>query len=126
MAAVRNYRDLKVWTKAVELAESVYELSSRFPSEERYGLTSQIRRSAVSVPANIAEGSGRDGPKEFARFLSIAHGSLAELETHLILSGRLGMAPIDAVDRLCNHSSEIGKMINGLKRSIGGQLAVGR
>jgi len=79
-ATVKDYKDLHVWQKAMELARQVYKLTSLFPKEEVYGLTSQIRRSAVSIPSNIAEGSSRSGTKEFLQFLSIARGSDAELE----------------------------------------------
>ena len=76
---VKNYQDLIGWQKAMDLVEVVYHLTKRFPSEELYGLTSQVRRAAVSVPSNIAEGQGRNSTNEFARFLSIAHGSLREV-----------------------------------------------
>ena len=86
----RSHRDLKVWNEAVDLVQAVYSFTSAFPSHEQFGLTSQIRRAAVSVPANIAEGCARSGTKELLRFLSIAQGSLSELDTLVELAYRLG------------------------------------
>lgn len=114
----RNYQDLDVWKYAVELVEAVYRLSDQLPSEEKYGLTSQIRRAAVSVPANIAEGAERDGAREYLRFLGIATGSLAETETHLILILKLGMAEEPQVRAVRKRISQIGRMLTGLKRSL--------
>jgi four helix bundle protein len=84
--SVKNYRELVVWQKAMGLAKLCYQVTKRFPKEEMFGMTSQIRRSAASIPANIAEGHGRTHTKDYLHFLSIAKGSLAEVETHLILS----------------------------------------
>ncbi len=91
---LRSYRDLLVWQKAVELALLVYRLSEGFPRREIYGLTSQVRRAAVSVPSNIAEGYGRSSRKEYVQFLSIAQGSLKEMETQTIIAQRLGYATL--------------------------------
>jgi four helix bundle protein len=91
--ALKSYRDLDVWQKAMNWTEAVYTSSRRFPQEERFGLTSQLRRAAVSVAANIAEGAERAGTAEFLQFLSIACGSLAESETLLVLAERFGMLP---------------------------------
>ena len=85
----KNYRDLVAWQRAMDLVEVVYELAKRFPQDELYGLTSQVRRAVVSVPSNIAEGEGRNSPNDFARFLSIANGSLREVETQLFIAVRL-------------------------------------
>lgn len=90
-AIVRSYRDLLAWQKAVMLVELVYRMSARLPVDERFGLTSQLRRAAVSILSNIAEGHGRESTKEFTRFISIARGSLAELETQLEIALRLNM-----------------------------------
>ena len=84
------YQKLRIWLKSMELAEKIYALTSIFPKHEMYGLRSQIRRAAVSIPSNIAEGSQRGSNKEFANFISIARGSLAEVETQLILANRIG------------------------------------
>ena len=91
-----NHKDLEVWKKAMDLVVAVYEVSNAFPDTERYGLTQQMRRSAISIPSNIAEGAGRKGSKEFIQFVSIALGSLSELETQLILSSRLNYIHDDA------------------------------
>ena len=88
MTEVRSYRDLVVWQRAMELAQAVYELTGTWPREEIYGLTSQVRRAAVSVPSNIAEGQGRASTKEFLNYLSIAYGSLMECETQALLAER--------------------------------------
>src|SRR6187401_1440650 len=87
--AVRNYRELKVWQHSIELSASIYQLTSGFPKEELYGLTSQMRRAAVSIPSNIAEGHSRESTKEYLHHLSFALGSLAELETQLVIAERL-------------------------------------
>jgi four helix bundle protein len=86
--SLKSYRDLEVWQKAMDLVEEVYRIAERFPSQEKYGLTGQLQRAAVSIPANIAEGYGRMHRKEYLQHLSIAKGSLAEVETHLALAVR--------------------------------------
>ena len=96
----------------------VYRLSAHFPPEEKFGLTSQIRRAAVSVAANMAEGAERTGTKEFLHFLSIASGSLAETETFLILADRLGLATKEQTKPLQAQAADVGRMLNGLKRSL--------
>jgi four helix bundle protein len=88
----RSHRDFPVWKAAMSLAETVYEISAKFPEDERFGLTAQIRRSAVSIPSNIAEGAGRSGTNELGHFLGMALGSAAELETQLELADRLDLA----------------------------------
>ena len=87
----RSHRDLKVWQEAISLVEIIYRLTTAFPKEEQYGLTSQMRRAATSVPANIAEGAARSGTRELLHFLSIATGSLSELDTHIEVAKRLGL-----------------------------------
>jgi four helix bundle protein len=87
-----NHKDLDVWKQAIQLVEDIYRVSSGFPKDEIYGITSQIRRAAVSIPSNISEGAARNSNKDFMRFLSIALGSLSELETQLLISSRLGYA----------------------------------
>ena len=118
MSTLKSYQDLEVWKKSIDLAETVYRLSAQFPPDEKYGLSSQVRRSVVSIAANIAEGAERQGTREFLQFLGIASGSLAETETFLILAQRLGMASPDQVAPILNQAGEIGRMLNGLKRSL--------
>ena len=118
MAALKSYQELEVWKKSIDLAEMVYRTSAEFPVEERFGMTSQVRRAATSIPANIAEGAERHGPREFLQFLSIASGSLAETETFLILALRLNLAKSGQIDALLAQSEEVGRMLNGLKRSL--------
>ena len=118
MSNVRSYRDLLVWQKSIDLAEMIYLDSKSFPAEERYGLTSQIRRAAVSGPANIAEGAARTGTGEYLQFLSVASGSLAEVETFLILAERLEFLSTDRSQTLLTHCEEISRMLGGLKRSL--------
>ena len=89
-SGIQSYRDLKVWQQAMDLAEKCYRLTRQFPKDELYGMTSQVRRSAASVAANIAEGHGRNSRGEYIQFLRVAQGSLKELETHLILAVRVG------------------------------------
>ncbi|SHF93063.1 four helix bundle protein [Desulfacinum infernum DSM 9756] len=89
---VRTHKDLELWKAAMELAKAVYQVTARFPKEEVYGMTAQMRRSAVSIPCNIAQGAARHSKKEFIQFLYVALGSLAELETQWILAGDLGLA----------------------------------
>jgi four helix bundle protein len=102
----------------MDLAPSVYQVTSAFPSEERYGLTAQLRRGAVSIPSNIAEGQGRSSEAEFVRFLRIAHGSLREVETQLLLSKRLKLADADEVENVLELCGEVGRLLNGLNRSM--------
>ena len=113
-----GYRELKVWQKSIDFAESVYLLSSEFPADERFGMTSQIRRSAVSVAANIAEGAERHGEREFIHFLGIASGSLAETSTFLLLAQRLRFAEPEKIRQVQAQGEEIGRMLNGLKHSL--------
>ncbi len=113
---VKDYKDLLVWQKVMDLARQVYKLTSHFPKEEVYGLTSQIRRSAVSIPSNIAEGSARSGTKEFLQFLSIARGSAAELETQLLLASQLGYSA--ETEEILSVLTSVRQMINALMRSL--------
>jgi four helix bundle protein len=115
---VRSYRDLVAWQKAMDLVVLVYEMTSRWPREELYGLTRQAREAVVSVPSNIAEGCGRNSPREFNHFLGIAYGSLMELETEMMVGGRLGYSPPEEVERVLTDSGEVGRLINGLKNSL--------
>ena len=114
----RHYKDLLIWQKGISLAKLVYKLTARFPVEERFGLTSQMRRAAVSVPSNIAEGQARQGTKEFLQFLSHAEGSLAELETQLLLSTELEFANDAEVTTALREVDELQKMVIALKRKL--------
>jgi four helix bundle protein len=112
---VGTHKDLEVWGKAMDLAAQVYSLTARLSKEELYGLTSQIRRSAVSIPSNIAEGVTRHSRKEFIQFLHIASGSVAELETQLLWAIRMGLISSDSI---ISHVEEVGKLLLGLLRSL--------
>jgi len=116
--AVKNYRELIVWQKAMDLTVRVYEITKAFPHEEIYGLTSQLRRAAVSIPSNIAEGQGRHTTADFIRFLGIAYGSLQETETQLTLATRLGYIQESQEAQLLEQCAEVGKLINGLTHSL--------
>lgn len=105
---IKNYRDLRVWQSGMELVVMVYEISDKFPSKEMYGLTSQIRRAAVSVPSNIAEGHTRGSTKEFLHHLSIAQASLAEVETQIEIAFRLKYCAQDELDKILTHSTSLG------------------
>ena len=108
---MHNYRELKIWQEGRKLVKTVYSLSASFPKEEVYGLTSQIRRAAISVPANIAEGTGRSSDKEFKRFLEFAIGSLFELETQLILASDLNFAPGEDFETILQDTRSLVGMI---------------
>lgn len=111
---MHNFKQLQVWQEAILLAKDVYEVTVSFPSDEKYGLTSQIRRSATSIPANIAEGSGRSSDKDFSRFLSIAIGSSFEFETHLILAQELKLISPAHLEELEIKFRKIQKMLYNL------------
>ncbi len=109
-----NHKDLDVWKSAILLAEKVYRETVDFPKHEQFGMTSQIRRVAVSVPANIAEGASRKGNKEFIQFLYVSLGSLAELETLIILSNKIGYFPSDIQDELLDLIAQCSRLAHGL------------
>ena len=111
---MKNYKELLVWQKAMQTAEETYRLVKLLPKEELYALSDQMRRAAVSIPSNIAEGQGRNSAKEFANFLSIAKGSTAELETQLMLCVRLNYLQQAQADQVLNLCDEVGKMLTGL------------
>jgi len=114
----RGYRDLLVWQKGMALARDVYQLTRSFPSEEKFGLVSQMRRAAVSIPSNIAEGQARKSTGEFVQFISTAEGSLAELDTQVQLSVDLGFSDPTHVARVSDAVTELKRMLNGLRRSL--------
>ena len=118
MTRIESYRGLEAWQEGMNLAQECYYLTKEFPREELYGMVSQIRRSAVSVPANIAEGYGRKSRAEYIRFLYISQGSLKELETHLILSGRVELASKEKIKKIILKCEKVGKILGGLIRSL--------
>src|SRR5579863_1674869 len=118
MARPKSYRDLIVWQKSMKLARAAYLLTDSLPKREAYGLVSQIRRAAVSVPSNIAEGHGRLTDSQFRHFLGNARGSLNELETQLRLAADLGFLEEQPVRKLISESNEVGRIINGLISSF--------
>lgn len=115
---MNNFKELKVWKKAVELATNIYKATDQYPKHEIYGLTSQIRRSAVSISSNIAEGAGRRSKKEFRQFLDIGTGSCYELETQLIISKNLDYINADLFGEFADSLIEIQKMIYALNKSL--------
>ena len=124
MGEIRSYRDLKVWQDAMTLVEGCYRFTKELPKDETYGLSSQIRRASVSVPANIAEGYGRDSSGSYVGFLKIAQGSLKELETHLILTQRLRLGEFEHAAELLSHADALGRMLRTLMRRV--EESVGR
>ncbi len=116
--SVRSYRDLIVWREAMDLAVACHRLVDCFPESERYGLALQVRRAAISIPANIAEGRSRFGTREFARFVSIARGSLAELETHILLAQRLGYVESARTAPILARTAETGRMLSALHTTL--------
>ncbi len=124
--AIRSYRDLEVWQAAMDVAEQCYRLTKTFPKDELFGLTMQIRRAAVSVAANIAEGYGREGKGEYLQFLRIAQGSLKELETYLLLSVRIGLVAEGESAPVLANCDRVGKMLHRLIRALRNSSAVKR
>jgi four helix bundle protein len=117
---VKHYKELKIWQKGMVLAQSVYRLTARFPVDERFGLTSQMRRAAVSVPSNIAEGQARQGTREFLQFLSHTSGSLAELETQVLLSMELGYCGESDTTSIVGEITEMQKMVAAIRGKLAG------
>jgi four helix bundle protein len=117
-AVVKSHKDLLVWQKSMDLVVGSYNISKRLPRSETYALASQIQRAAVSVPANIAEGHGRDHLGEYLHHLSIANGSLMELETHLLLVDRLSYLPLTELERALSLAAEVSRMLAGLSRKL--------
>ena len=120
--SVTNYKDLKVCQISMDIAEQVYRLTQDFPKQEIYGLTSQLQRATVSIPSNLAEGHTRDSTKEFLYFLSIALGSLAELETQLILAQRFKYINTNDLTAVLVKTEEAGRMLQGLQRTLKAKL----
>lgn len=118
MRTIRSHRDLEVWQVAMSVAEQCYRLTQSLPREEMFGLTLQIRRAAASVPANIAEGYGRESKREYIQFLRIAQGSQKELETYLLLAARVGLASEEVIMSILTECERVGKMLHRLIRSL--------
>lgn len=123
MVVTRGYVDLQVWTKAMELAALVYGLTPSMPKSELYGMTSQMQRAAASVPANIAEGYQRGTRKDYARFVSIARGSLAETETFLLLAAKVGHLTSETIQPSLAMADELSRMLTRLKQKLDGPPA---
>ena len=115
---VQTFKDLLVWQEAMNLVEMIYLQTRTFPKEEMYGLTSQIRRAVVSIPANIAEGNGRRSRREYLQFLAIANGSLKELETHLLIAERLNILTKEKSEQLLTQLNMVGRMLTALRKSL--------
>lgn len=115
---MRDFKKLKIWQSGIQLVEQVYQVTDTFPNTEKFGLTSQMTRAAVSIPSNIAEGGARNSQKEYKRFLEIALGSAFELETQLIITGKLGWVDKEASNELLNAVIEEQKMISGFIRQL--------
>jgi four helix bundle protein len=118
MAEINDFKDLLIWQKGMDIAEKCYLLTKNFPKEEIYGMVQQIRRSSVSIPANIAEGYGRRSSRDYARFLNISQGSINELETHLIVSERIGLCTLNEIDLIIKLLHEETRMIIALIKKL--------
>ena len=118
MGNIKSYKDLIAWQKAMILAKTIYTITARYPKEEIYGLTSQLRRAAVSVACNIAEGQARNSTGEFKQFLGISKGSLAETETLLLLSSDLNLISTTELEEITKITDEVGKLLSGLLKSL--------
>lgn len=118
---IQSYRDLLVWQQAMDLVIDVYSVTGKWPKEENYGLTAQARRAATSVPANIAEGFGRENRGSYQQFLRIAQGSLKELETHILIAERTGYADASSVSNLLAGAESVGKLLRLLIRRLSGE-----
>lgn len=115
---MNNLKELKIWTKAIDLTVDVYKATSNFPVDERFGLISQLRRAAVSISSNIAEGAGRNSVKEFNNFLGMANGSSYELQTQLIIANKLEILPIELLEPLLLQIDELQKMTYGFQQML--------
>ena len=119
---INSYRDLTVWQLAMQLTEDVYRITSTFPNKEIYALTNQLQRAAVSIPSNLAEGHARSSTKDYLRFISIAMGSLAELETQIELSKRLGYIDQSKLGEMLAKADELGRMLQSLRKALKSKL----
>jgi len=119
---IRSYKDLHVWQKAMTLAEQIYALTSGLPKTETYGLVVQMQKAAVSIPSNIAEGHARDSTREYLRFLSISSGSLAELETQLMLCDRLAFVAEEEIEPVMKTADDVGRQLRALRQALQSRL----
>ena len=115
---MKNFKESKVWQKSHQLTLAIYQITNKFPREELFGLTGQLRRASASIPANIAEGCGRKGEADFARFLQIAAGSASELEYHILLSHEIGLLKMDDYHKLADSVSEVKRMLTVFIRKL--------
>ncbi len=118
MSKINSYRDLLVWEQAMDLTVAIYRVTRTWPKDELYGLTYQVRRAAASVPANIAEGYGRESPASYLHFLKIAQGSLKETETHILIAQRIEIADAPVVGSLLAQRESVGKLLRALMRRL--------
>jgi four helix bundle protein len=118
MARIESYKDLEAWRKAMQLVEACYTLTREFPPQEQYGMTTQLRRAAVSIPSNLAEGHNRGSKQAFSNHVSIALGSQAEVETQLELAVRLGFVKAGQAEPVQNLAAEVGRILHGLARAL--------
>jgi four helix bundle protein len=123
-ATFTSFRDLEAWREAMVLTVRIYELSESLPPSERFGLTAQVRRAAVSIPSHLAEGHARGATRDFVRFIGMARGSLAEVETQVDLAGRLGYVDDDDVAAAMARCDKLGRILRGLRKSLERKLAV--
>jgi len=121
---MNNLKELKIWNKAIDLAVDVYKATQNFPADERFNLTNQSRRSAVSIPSNIAEGAGRNSDKEFCNFLGIANGSSYELQTQLVISNKLNLIGNDVLNELLGQIDELQKMNFAFQKMLKGKSQI--
>lgn len=122
-APIQSYRDLDTWQEAMEIAVADHGLVAKLPADERFGLVRHLRRAAVSIPSNIAEGHARGATRDFTRFLSIARGSMAEVETQLELAVRLNLLEQEAVDPVASKCDKLGRILRGWRKSLDSKLA---
>ena len=123
---MKSHKDLDVWRLAIDLASDVYEVTKTFPKDERYGMTVQMRRSAISIASNIAEGAARQGDKEFVQFLHIALGSVSELDTQLEIAMRVNLTSVESLKGLQDMAIGINQMLRGLAQSVRSKDIVAR
>lgn len=118
MSRIPSFKDLEVWKKSMDLVDRIYDLTQTYPSDERFGLMAETRKTARSIPYNVAEGKKRASQKEFRYFVSIASGSLGELHTQLLIASRRKYLPLESLSRVESHIEEIGKMLYSLERAL--------